>query len=402
METHASGLEGKFVIRLRASDGVVADVAVESKRRLAASALLRGRPPAEAVRLLPLIYSLCGQAQGVAGLEACERALGIAAPRAQTAARRLLVLAESMAENARRILLDWPELLNLPPELPALVELRKLSADCISCLFPHDDWLTLGGGALEPDNNRLAGMLERVRALVAEALDGAEPERAFRDLDGLETLDRWLQTAGTSTARCLEAIRANGLEGLGAAEVRRLGTPDWDRIAERIGAQDSGSFAVSPDIDGRIAETGPVERHWDHPLIADIRSAHGCGLLARVAARILDIALAPEALKALSDEIETTTPVAAGNRDGGQGHAAVETARGWLFHLTRTEDGLISRYEILAPTDWNFHPAGVLAQGLKSLTARRGTSLREAAELCVAGVDPCTAYEVHVEEAVHA
>ncbi len=399
METHASGLEGRFTIRLRAADEAVVDAAIESKRRLAASSLLRTRPPGEAVRLLPLVYSLCGTAQGVAGLEASENALGIEVADAQTGARRLSVLAEAAAENARRVLLDWPELLGLQPEIPALVELRRLLAECTGCLYPDRDGWRLGGGALRPDRARLADLLDRVQAIVTGALDGAKARPAFRELDDLPALERWLRAADTCPARCLEAVRVRGLAGLGAAEVHRLSAPDWDRIAGRIAAQDNGRFARAPDVDGRPGETGPVVRHWDHPLIADIRRVHGCGLLARLAARIMDVALAPLELEALAPRIEDAAPRAQGAGGGGRGHAAVETARGWLFHLAEIENGAIGRYEILAPTDWNFHPESALARGLLSLAAGNAGTLRDEAELCVAAVDPCTVYEIVVEEA---
>jgi hypothetical protein len=42
-----------------------------------------------------------------------------------------------------------------------------------------------------------------------------------------------------------------------------------------------------------------------------------------------------------------------------EGFAAVETSRGRLGHWTRlSRDGKIEDYAIVAPKEWNFHPAG--------------------------------------------
>lgn len=279
-----------------------------------------------------------------------------------------------------------------------MVEVRKLLADCSNCLFPDGAWRKLGGGALSPDRARLHQTLEQIDIVIAGALDGACAKFPFRELDDLQTFDRWLRCADTPVADCLRAVRANGHEGLGVAEVERLDGPDWDLIVNRMAAGEGGRFASSPDIDGRPRETGPIVRHWDHPLIADMRRAYGCGLLARLAARIMDVALAPARLAALAQTIGESAPAVQEPINGGRGHAAVDTARGWLVHMAEIENGSIRRYEILAPTDWNFHPEGALAQGLLSLSAPNGQTLRDKAELCVASIDPCTAYEIVVEE----
>lgn len=402
METHASGLEGKFMIGLRARGSAVVGVEIKSRHRFAVSTLLCGRRPSEAVRLLPQIYSLCGRAQGVAGLRACETALGIAVPRPHADARQFMTLAEAGGENARRILLDWPELFGFEPEIPGLVRLRRLLADCVDGLYPGGDWRDLGGGVLKPDRAALDDRLDQLDAIVAATLDGQETALAFRDVDGLEAFDLWLRIARSPVSRYLRCLCEAKLEALGEAETGRLGHADCEQIAQGQTEREMGSGAPAPEIDGGTRETGPIVRHWDHPLIADIRRVHRVGLLARLAARILDVALLGERLKALVPQIEETEPWAGDARDSGKGHAVVETARGWLLHAARIEGGSIRQYEILAPTDWNFHADGALARGLRTLIVRDKKSLSREAELCVTAVDPCTIYEIAVEGAIAA
>jgi hydrogenase nickel incorporation protein HypA/HybF len=58
-----------------------------------------------------------------------------------------------------------------------------------------------------------------------------------------------------------------------------------------------------------------------------------------------------------------------------EGFAAVETPRGRLCHWTRlSRDGIIDEYAIVAPTEWNLHPAGPFVLGALGARARRRRS----------------------------
>jgi Ni,Fe-hydrogenase I large subunit len=63
-------------------------------------------------------------------------------------------------------------------------------------------------------------------------------------------------------------------------------------------------------------------------------------------------------------------------------------------HRVELEHDCVRRYQILAPTEWNFHPDGVAARGLKTLTAPDAVSLRRQAAMLISAVDPCVGYEL--------
>ncbi|HCX34082.1 MAG TPA: hypothetical protein DHV08_11360, partial [Rhodocyclaceae bacterium] len=83
----------------------------------------------------------------------------------------------------------------------------------------------------------------------------------------------------------------------------------------------------------------------------------------------------------------------------GCGMAAVETARGVLMHRVDLEDGRVSRYRIVAPTEWNFHPQGAFVRGLAGTPASDTGEAHRAAALLAHALDPCVACEIRVRHA---
>jgi len=79
------------------------------------------------------------------------------------------------------------------------------------------------------------------------------------------------------------------------------------------------------------------------------------------------------------------------------GMAGVETSRGLLIHVVRLNEGKVADYRIIAPTEWNFHPAGPLAQALAGLGP--GAGLEAVARLVSQSLDPCVAYGVELIDA---
>jgi Ni,Fe-hydrogenase I large subunit len=76
-----------------------------------------------------------------------------------------------------------------------------------------------------------------------------------------------------------------------------------------------------------------------------------------------------------------------------------EMARGLLVHAVRIENGRISRYAIVAPTEWNFHPRGALCRELEGRPVRDAAEARRAMTLAAATLDPCVAIETELRDA---
>lgn len=196
---------GRVRVSLRFENEVVAAATVACERPDVV-AVLRGRLADEAVQLVPLIYSLCGQAQGIAAR------LALAAARGQGTAAHAdgRAAAEAMREHAWKLLVDWP---------------KALGAAADEALFVRVAKSVPGEGA---------AMAAEVRAkpVLAGACDALLAERiAARRAELLQLLEGRPTPAGSVAAEPLEAGRGMATVMTARGELRHEIALDGDRIA---------------------------------------------------------------------------------------------------------------------------------------------------------------------------
>jgi Ni,Fe-hydrogenase I large subunit len=83
----------------------------------------------------------------------------------------------------------------------------------------------------------------------------------------------------------------------------------------------------------------------------------------------------------------------------GEGIAAVQTARGVLLHRVRFDSGRVADYQIVAPTEWNFHPEGAFVRGIAGMAARDAAEAERRTVLAAQTLDPCVALRIEVGHA---
>lgn len=352
--------------------------AIRSSRASLAGLLLRGKPASAAALQLPRLFSLCGEAHRLTAGLAVDAALGLrTAPRAP---ERASLAAETAREHVRRLLIDWPRLLG-GSDGSAAHALRACP------LF--------AAGTME--DNGLA--TPALRAWVErELLGGAiAPWLArWRD-DPADCLRHWSRRAATLPALLLRAIEDDAsaidagvaplLPHASAASLRVLG-------AALAGPAD---FERAPSSAGEACETGTWTR-LDDPAA----SAGGVPANAwlRMGARLAELcALASGDGPLLSLGALALAPGAA--------LAWSEMARGLLLHWVRLDLAggapVIVDYRVVAPTEWNFHPCGVVAQALAAMPAARCSESRAVATrrigVLAAAFDPCVDFKIEFPHA---
>lgn len=384
---------GKISIRLTWDGARISHVGLTPRRPLEAVKLLRGKDGQQAVDMIPLLFSLCGKAQGVAGVMALEAARGVVATPQATVWRERLVRAEAVQESLWRFLLDVPKIAGAPAMLVEYAQLRRYVSAALEPLLSSQEWKTAPGVA--PDDNTWGCLAHDVAAFLSNTVLGM-PLQEWRAIASPADMERWLDSAATPVAASLRAL-SHGKGHRVASGVIPLPTLRRDEMLERVlpELESDENFAVLPQWRGAPAETGALARMVAHPLISVLTGGEGGSVFVRLLARLLEAA---ELAAHLGSEHGQPWVESAAIRPG-VGAAWVQTARGMLIHWLRLDGDRIADYRIVAPTEWNFHPDGAYTRGLTGQAAVSEQEARDAAELLLLALDPCVAYEVELKHA---
>ena len=342
---------------------------IASSRPEAAPRLARGRLAAELPALLGALFTLCSHAHRFTAHRAVSAALGQGQAPADDA---LALLQHATArEQAMRIVHDWPQ------QHPAGEPRPEAWALLRSCPLWRPD--------LPP-----AEQLAELETWLAHKWLG-EPSRDWLARyagEGAEATQAWAHRTPGPVAAWLTAVLPRALAlRTEARPLTLLADPatTMPLLAQRMAAE---GFCARPDWGLDVPDTGPWTRHHAPPTAPADNAA--MRLLARVA-DLLQLAQ-PDGRHWLAHGALALGP--------GEGIAWTEMARGLLVHWVRLADSAdgprVADCRVLAPTEWNFHPRGVLARALATL---RGPGAEADARLLAIAFDPCVTFVV---EAAHA
>lgn len=387
------GIEGRLSIDLdRAGDGR-GRARIASTRPLTLTRSFVGKSAQDTVATLPMLFTICGHAQGAAAAKACERALGLEVDAETRCVRALLVLIETLREHLVRAAMDWPRFLGEEPQRADLLDVMRLCERLRSEIDPQRKALSFGATA-HLDAAKLAPCIDEAARLIERLVLG-EAIEVWHQRRTSAALAEWAQGRATAAQRLIASVCARGWAIVGEAPVRFLPQmPDGDLI-ERLLGDDAEAFTAAPTWNDAPHETGALARQAESTLIEDLARASGYGLLIRLAARLIEIVDLPGVMAALADGCEGPEGSRPESQTPGYGLAQVETARGRLVHGVEIEDGIVRRYAILAPTEWNFHADGCAAHGLADIAGREADR-HQLAELFINAIDPCVGFEVRV------
>jgi uptake hydrogenase large subunit len=165
------------------------------------------------------------------------------------------------------------------------------------------------------------------------------------------------------------------------------------------------SWAKAPRLDGRPVEVGALARQTvcGQPLLRELVAASGANVRNRVVARLIETARIAVSMERWVRALRLDEPFCSSDRPDGEGRATglVEAARGSLGHWIDLSSGKISRYQIIAPTTWNFSPRdgagtpGPLEQALVGTEVGPDGAGSVSVQHVVRSFDPCMVCTAH-------
>ena len=238
--------------------------------------------------------------------------------------------------------------------------------------------------------------------IATRAVFGIAPA-AWLALPDVAALAAWSARGATAPARMLAHMLAATPTCTATAQVQLMPAPRREALLRVVAPamRDEPAFARTPTWAGQPVETSALARMRAHPLVAALRRdlrarggharrrAHGRG---RRAARGTRGRAARRGDRAAHAE-----------RHAGPRRRARRRARpraGCCCIACACTSECVVDYQIVAPTEWNFHPDGALVRGLDRHGGdRRRRTLLRRARLAVHALDPCVACRVEIGHA---
>jgi len=376
MTTALSSLAGC----LRVAPGAPLPLALHSSRPDWAPRLARGQVVSALPGLMASLFNLCGHAHRLCSMLAIDAAAPGLLPAPQQVAQRLRT--ETVQEHIRRIGLDWPRLLAADAQGPWAAQAQAALKSC-PLLAPA------ATAVADPWPDTLIWLQDQLLQMPATTW-----LRAWQAC-GADWLHDWSRRHAGWLPTLLRAVRkADSAAPLSPVSALRVhaGVSDVRALSAAMAEEDG--FCLQPHWQGASAHTGSWTRLNDQPVGLPLTP------WALLGSRIAELVrlCQPDAPGQSGACWLSFGALTTGER---QGLAWVEMARGLLVHQVEIDATVgdaparVAACRVLAPTEWNFHPQGVVAQRIAALDAGQPAEDTERrVRLLMAAFDPCVPFDV--------
>jgi hydrogenase large subunit len=407
--------EAQVVYHYEADRVVFAEISFLTGRHI--ESILCGRPPLDALVINPRVCGICGHAHLIAtvrALESCYPSVHLSEK--SRIVRELTLSFELIQNHFKWFYLTVMPLLGMDPPLQRVALPSRVVGEMIALLagqYPHNSYAIPGGIVGEITPIELSGVrerLNRIRRFFREFTLHTDPQDFLR----CEHIEDLLEKNG-DLPLSMQSIIDRGWDRLGRSHDRfivfggnslfRSGKSMKTRIHKHLDlkylAEEriEGSEAFNVFYRDKVYETGPLARAllMKTPLIKEAHRRFGDSIFSRILARVCEIPMLLQYAEELLDSIDLSQPAwidPGGIPKEAEGVGIVEAARGSLIHRIWIEEGLIRRYEIVTPTQWNLgngtpESPGVAQKGLM------GLHRDDPAELVFKSFDICSACTTH-------
>jgi len=399
---------GKVDISVQALEHrCVAKVEVNRPRHL--HSFFAGKSVDYMLQSVPLVFSICGGAQSVVALRAAERALGLAVdPRIEQQRDRMVSL-ETLHEHLWSLLMDLPPALGFPrwQEAMALASqsLHKTMNELRSKLCklnPHpQNYDFPPAEAFHNISTLLFGNQQAdISADPPEQFEGVAGEllSALHNIDFQHPLPVAPADPELVTRHAGGSADQQEVDSANPRGSYQSGRPPSSNVTGLFSLLASADvvFALEELLrhqlsSGASCDSGPLARQCEHPWV---RRHSGHALASRL------LALLAETYQLLAGKVLAGGTVSSAGPDSGS--AELETARGRLacaLVVDKPESAelpaTVKHMQVIAPTDWHFHPQGIAAK-LLSEVPPEPELLPERAEVLVKLINPCIGYCLHI------
>ena len=381
--------------------------------------ILENKPALDALVINPRVCGICGHAHLIATVKALENCYPNLKLSKKAEILRELTLNFEIIQNHFK----WFYLTIMPLVGFKQYPLKAMSPSqtinkaiaTIGGQYPHNSYAIVGGVVSEPTSMDLIKIVN----YIDEVIKYFEQNLVLANTDNFlecDSVDKVLNKNG-DLPNILNKIKQNNYEYLGKSYDRfivfgensyfKSGKSEATRVNKNINIENIkefdniSSYAKNVQYKNKYYEVGPLSRAMLNktPLVKDAHRRYKDSLLTRIIARVCEIPQLLNHSKKLIKEIDLTQPSFIKpdidiSKLNGFGSSAVEAARGSLIHKVNIENGIIKKYDIITPTQWNLSN-GTKDNQATSQQAMVGLDDIKVAELVFKSFDVCSVCTTH-------
>ncbi len=412
-------IEGEARLNYSFKDNLIDFVEIDFFTTRGIEKILENRAILDALVINPRVCGICGHAQLIATVKALEDCYdNIEISKKAEIVRELTLNFEIIQNHFKWFYLTIMPLMGYKDYLLKASFPSQLMSKAIASIagqYPHTSYAIVGGIVCD------IGMMElvKVESYIDETLKFFEENLV--EADGEEFLEcnnsNKLLSKDGDLPKVLNKIKNSNLIDFGKSydrfivfgknsyfnsgksnKTRLYKTIDIDRVEE---FDNNKSFAKNVMYKDKYYEVGPLARAMINktPLIKDAHRRYGDSIISRILARVCEILQLLNHSKKLLKEINLNElsyikPKIDISQISSSGVGVVEASRGSLIHKVNIEKGLIKKYDIITPTQWN------LANGTRdnlgvAQNAIIGLDSTELAEIVFKSFDVCSVCTTH-------
>jgi len=381
--------------------------------------ILENKPALDALVINPRVCGICGHAHLIATTKALEDCYkNIEVPNNAKILRELTLNFEIMQNHFKWFYLSILPLLGERQHLLKATFPSQILAKAIAVVggqYPHTSYSLVGGVVCDitvMDILKITHLIDEVMKYFEKNLLVDESEEFLnyknienilnKDGDLIKTLLKFKQNSwqhlGRSYGRFVVFGQNSYFNSGKSIKTTVSKNLNFANIKEQT---NQNSYAKNVTYKNKYYEVGPLSRAMLNkiPLIKDSHRKYGDSIFSRILARMYEIPQLLNHSKKLLDELDLDKPFYIEpkidiSKISGSGYGCVEAARGTLLHKVKLHNGIIEKYDIITPTQWNLSNGTKEKLGV-SQKAMIGLSDINLAEIVFKSFDVCSVCTTH-------
>ena len=411
-------IEGEAKLHFSFKNKKIDFVDIEFLQTRSIEKILEGKNVLDALVINPRVCGICGHAHLIATVEAIEDCYEeIEIPNKAKIIRELTLNFELIQNHFKWFYFTVLPLFGYKQAVLKASYPSQLMSKAIAVIggqYPHNSYAIVGGVVSDITHMDLI----KIEQYINETQKSFEDNILNLDEDILEceNIDNLFNQEGDLSI-ILDDILKNKWEHLGksydrflsfgqssyftkgkALKTRRYTNISIDDVKE---FESLNSYAKNVTFKDKYFEVGPLSRAIinKNGLIKDAHLKYEDSILSRIVARVLEIPQLINHTKKLISQINLEEPSYIKpkidiSKITSSGYSAVEAARGSLIHKVDIENGIIKKYDIITPTQWNLSNGTRDSLGI-SQKAMIGLKDEKIAEIVFKSFDVCSVCTTH-------